>query len=211
MKKNVMMRVASALLVAVLMTTCAISGTFAKYTTSASDSDSARVAKWGVNVVVTSDAAFEAQYDVGEADVDVKATEDVVAPGTKGTLAAVAITGAPEVAVEIDVTGTLTLTGWEIEGSEYCPIKFTIGTETFKIGENGITNIAGLKAAVEGAFNSYYDKARVEVGDSLAVTLDATWEWAFTGDDVKDTKLGNLATAPTIAFECSVTVNQLGD
>ena len=48
MKKNVMMRVASALLVAVLMTTCAISGTFAKYTSSKTDSDSARVAVWGL-------------------------------------------------------------------------------------------------------------------------------------------------------------------
>ena len=50
MKKNRMMRVASALLVAVLLTTCAISGTFAKYVTTESGSDFARVAKWGVNV-----------------------------------------------------------------------------------------------------------------------------------------------------------------
>ena len=47
MKKNRMMRAASALLVAVLMTTCTISGTFAKYTTSATGSDAARVANWG--------------------------------------------------------------------------------------------------------------------------------------------------------------------
>ena len=47
MKKNTMMRVASALLVAVLLTTCAISGTFAKYVSSAETSDTARVAKWG--------------------------------------------------------------------------------------------------------------------------------------------------------------------
>ena len=32
MKKNTMMRIASVLLVAVLLSTCAISGTFAKYT-----------------------------------------------------------------------------------------------------------------------------------------------------------------------------------
>ena len=47
MKKNTFMRVASALLVAVLLTTCAIAGTFAKYTTEVSSEDSARVAYWG--------------------------------------------------------------------------------------------------------------------------------------------------------------------
>ncbi len=47
MKKNVMMRVASALGVAALLTTCVISGTYAKYTTSGSGSSAARVAKWG--------------------------------------------------------------------------------------------------------------------------------------------------------------------
>ena len=46
MKKNKMMRIASALLVAVILTTCAISGTFAKYVTSTPGSDSARVAKF---------------------------------------------------------------------------------------------------------------------------------------------------------------------
>lgn len=50
MKKNKMMRAASALLIAVLLTTCAVSGTFAKYTTSETGSDTARVAKWGVEV-----------------------------------------------------------------------------------------------------------------------------------------------------------------
>lgn len=45
MRKNRMMRAASALLVAVLMTTCTISGTFAKYVTSADSTDTARVAK----------------------------------------------------------------------------------------------------------------------------------------------------------------------
>ena len=47
MKKNRMMRLASILLVCVLLTTSVISGTFAKYTTSANSEDKARVAKWG--------------------------------------------------------------------------------------------------------------------------------------------------------------------
>ena len=50
MKKNKIMRIASVLLVAVLMSTCAISGTFAKYVTEGSSDDTARVAKWGVTI-----------------------------------------------------------------------------------------------------------------------------------------------------------------
>ena len=55
MKKIKTMRIASILLIAVLMTTCAISGTFAKYVTSAEGGDSARVAKWGVQVEIYND------------------------------------------------------------------------------------------------------------------------------------------------------------
>ena len=57
MKKNKMMRLASFLLIAVLVSTSAISGTYAKYTTSGFAEDQARVAKWGVTVAadVTTD------------------------------------------------------------------------------------------------------------------------------------------------------------
>ena len=50
MKKNKMMRLASAVLVCTLLTTSVISGTFAKYTSTSSASDNARVAKWGVTL-----------------------------------------------------------------------------------------------------------------------------------------------------------------
>ena len=49
MKKTKFMRAALLLLVLTLITSCFVGGTFAKYTTSANGSDSARVAKWGFN------------------------------------------------------------------------------------------------------------------------------------------------------------------
>lgn len=61
MKKNVMMRVASFLLVAVLISTSAISGTYAKYVTEGSGTDSARVAKWGV-VIEAESTMFSQEY-----------------------------------------------------------------------------------------------------------------------------------------------------
>ena len=45
MKKNVLMRIASGALVITMLTTCVISGTFAKYITDDAASDKARVAK----------------------------------------------------------------------------------------------------------------------------------------------------------------------
>ena len=84
MKKNKMMRLASALLVAVLVTTCGISGTFAKYVTTASGTDTARVARWGILLNVASDV-FDVEYDADAGNgVSVQASEDVIAPGTSG-------------------------------------------------------------------------------------------------------------------------------
>ena len=211
MKKNVMMRVASALLVAVLMTTCAISGTFAKYTTSATGSDSARVAKWGVVVTAAGNEAFLYNYESGDV-VSAVTEQDVVAPGTEGTLGGVSITGTPEVKVEITVTADLELEGWEIDTGIYCPIVFTVGGEQIKMG-GAITTLDELEAAVEAKFTAL-TSAEVAANTDLARSVSVSWAWAFAVSDennVKDTKLGNLATAPTISFNCSVEVTQIGD
>ena len=120
MKKNRMMRLASGLLVAVLLSTCAISGTFAKYITSDAASDTARVAKFGV-VVTASGSLFDTTYKTTENTPGAGATDPdgtilsvtssnsdkLVAPGTKNdTGLTFAITGTPEVDVKIDVVVT---------------------------------------------------------------------------------------------------------
>ena len=129
MRKNRMMRAASALLVAVLMTTCTISGTFAQYVTTASASDTARVAQWGVTVTAQTAEVFGQKYDdaINAGGTKVVSAydemlsdgvfDDVVAPGTNGDLGSIAITGAPEVMVDIAVTADLDLgTGWKVTG-----------------------------------------------------------------------------------------------
>jgi hypothetical protein len=96
MKTNKAMRCAMAVLVAVMLSLCGVSGTFAKYTTEASASDSARVAKFGVSVKAEGDL-FGKTYVSGESgniigkDGDTSLTvvsnstadDNVVAPGTK--------------------------------------------------------------------------------------------------------------------------------
>ncbi len=213
MKKNVMMRVASALLVAVLMTTCAISGTFAKYTTADStEVETARVAKWGVNVEAIGENAFKANYEDGDV-VSVDSTTKVVAPGTEGTLGGITIDGTPEVKVNVKVTADLTLTGWIINTDEvYCPIVFKVGNETIQMGGD-IDTLDKLEKAVEDKFTAL-SAENVAANTSLnAKDVSVSWAWAFstTGNDAKDTALGNLAPAPTISFTCSVEVTQVGD
>lgn len=111
MKKNKMMRLASAMMVMTLMTTSVISGTFAKYVTQDSAQDKARVAKFGV-VVEAEGTLFNDEYEktssiVGGEDtlsvVSKTEGENVVAPGTENVgEITFSIKGAPEVDVKVD-------------------------------------------------------------------------------------------------------------
>ena len=88
MKKNKMMRAASGLLIATLLTTSVIAGTFAKYTTSADGTDTARVAKWGVKITANGDTFAEEYTNSSSAKTVVSSAKgtDVIAPGTSGTI-----------------------------------------------------------------------------------------------------------------------------
>ena len=235
MKKNKMMRIASVLLVAVLLSTCVISGTFAKYVTSARGSDSARVAKFGVEVAVVVDGAFASEYaataDVATGTAIAKTViasikeegdpDNVLAPGTAGwLLESATITGTPEVAVNVKYKANLELTGWEVNSAYYCPLIITITDK-----ENNETAIHGLtydsadkfEEAVEKALNKNENyQPNSNLGDSFSVA----WRWDFDGTsnlgqtDVKDTALGDAAADPdgnaiTIAFDLTVTVTQI--
>lgn len=114
MRKNKMMRTAAVLGVATMLTASVLSGTFAKYTTTATGGDSARVAKWGITMGNNGKSTFSDTYTgpdgksttVKGIDNNNKAV-DVVAPGTHGE-ATYKVSGAPETAYEITFTGTAT-------------------------------------------------------------------------------------------------------
>ena len=219
MKKNKMMRIASVLLVAVILTTCAISGTFAKYVTSGNGSDNARVAKFGVTLTGTADTFKEtyAKNDTGFtlAANSVVSTEDVVAPGTSGSMAAFTITGTPEVAVRVSFAGRLELGDkWEDEGNAYyCPIEVTVGDATFK--GTSYASADEFEAAVNAKIATY-SKDYAAGTDLSTIGGDApaiSWNWAFEGNDNdKDTYLGDQAAAgnaATISLDVTATVTQI--
>lgn len=239
MKKNMMLRMASALLVLTLLTTCIIGGTFAKYTTTGTATDTARVAKWGVKVSSTGNA-FATEYDTTDTTISgiaksvVTATgtgadgKNLVAPGTSGELFKSSITGTPEVAVKVTTSAELKLTGWTINigdgDKEYCPIVITIDSTEYKMGastdesQHTYATIEEFKTAVQDALKK--DDAtfgpNTDLGTAYVYNHNVEWAWKFEDTsadpyqtDEKDTALGSLTPAPTIEFICKTTVTQI--
>lgn len=227
MKKNKMMRAASALLVAVLLTTSVISGTFAKYVTSEEGSDTARVAKWGVVIEAESFGMFKTDYETtdtakftGDYSVSSSAGDKVLAPGTSGSFANIAITGTPEVAVEVAIAATVTVSdNWEVDGDYYCPVVITVGTT--EISGLDYTSVTAFAAAIEEALELKSSKyaPNTDLGAIYNNTnLDLAWEWAFVTThgvdgnyDEEDTALGDKAVAEdlTISIGVDITVTQI--
>ncbi len=233
MKRNRWMRAGRLLVVLTLITPCFVGGTFAKYVTENEGMDTARVAKWGVEVTVTGDG-FKTSYgkDYAESNVEgntvISSTgEKVVAPDTKGTFGGVKITGKPEVAVKIETTADVDLSGWNVAGGGefYCPLVFNIGDKTIN-GLDYSKSTAGGEGSFENAIKDAIQKAttkEVEANTDLTEigeNITYSWEWPFenaTGDvanqsDDLDTKLGNNAAngnAPTVSITVKTTVTQI--
>jgi len=209
MKKNNMMRLASGLLVAALISTSTISGTFAKYVTEESSSDTARVAEFGVRITANGQT-FKDKYEGIEANWSGKNTvdgegENVVAPGTKGEMVKMSLTGQPEVAVRVnyDLT-TFDLTDWTLyDGTtEYCPVIFTVNGETYGTSDTAATNkydtVAQLQEAITTAVEDYSKEyaPNTDLSGASDDSLAIGWEWPFSVDkehDIKDTILGDKA------------------
>ena len=209
MKKNRMMRLASVLLVLTLLSTSVISGTFAKYTTSVTSNDKARVAKWGFeatnNSLVITDL-FKNSYD-GTVNSEV----DVIAPGTQNSVEAPEVDYTFEVAVE--TSGTTTNLDknknfkWKLDNTEY---------DTF----------AQLKTALEALDgnqpNNKYDAGKLPTAfygatPNGTITHTIGWEWKFdniTGgasdnEDVLDTEMGNADTLEDVSIKITITATQI--
>lgn len=234
-KKNWTLRAAVLMLALVLITSCFVGGTFAKYVTSGSGTDSARVAKFGVTVTANGtmfakEYATDDQTVVGTIVKSVISTDKVVAPGTEsnGDFVAATVTGTPEVAVRVSYkldAATLQLENWKDgDGKFYCPLVFKIKTT------NGNTVISGMdfqtaeamKAALVNAVAAYTkDYAPgTDLSGKAADTLAISWEWPFeTGVDndkpannVRDTFLGDEAAAgraATVSLTLATTVTQI--
>lgn len=222
MRKNRMMRAASALLVAVLLTTSTISGTFAKYVTTASGSDTARVAKWGVAIEANGET-FAKTYDTHDAGYvsaiaeSVVSTDKVVAPGTSGEMASMTLTGTPEVAVKVTYVADLAISdNWTVDGGAfYCPLK--INVEGTVVDGATFANKGDFETAVENLINGWtkYYAPGEDLSSFADDSVSVSWEWPFSTseeNDAKDTWLGNQAAAAnpaTVTLTIETTVTQI--
>jgi len=233
-KKNWTLRAAVLMFAFVLITSCFVGGTFAKYVTGGSGTDSARVAKFGVTVTANGtmfakEYATDDQAVVGTIAKSVISTDKVVAPGTKsnGDFVAATITGTPEVAVRVSYKldiASLQLENWQDGNGFYCPLVFKIKTSEGNQAIIGTdyTSADHMKAALVNAVAAYTkDYAPgTDLSGKAAETLAISWEWPFeTGTDadkpannIRDTFLGDEAAAgraATVSLTLATTVTQI--
>ena len=209
MTKNKMMRIASVLLVAVLLSTCAISGTFAKYVTEVSSSDSARVAKWGFNTAsINFEDLFAASYTNVAAGSDEMA---IIAPGTKGEVAFKFENSgtAPEVAYTFKVDTTGSACAEAIQNNKNITWALAKTTEKASATYGTWTELIAALEALDG------DKeyAAGEIPTMVDTEYTILWKWDFNNtddgndnDNYNDSDLGNLAVEGDLVVTLKITI-----
>ena len=222
-----MMRAASALLVAVLMTTCTISGTFAKYVTEASSQDEARVAYWGFQTTNAMDipGLFDDVYDDegnGTYEVDSADDADVIAPGTWGEASFQfkydeTVADAPEVAYTFTVDTTGSECAADLQSNTN--IQWKLDTGAWGTWAQLINSIKLLSGDASGSmeYKPGVLPAAFGTGDP---THTVSWRWAFdkndtvitaTDKDDADTALGNKASLDKVKLVIAITATQIDE
>lgn len=220
-KKHWTLRAAGLLFALVLITSCFVGGTFAKYVTSKSASDIARVARFGVKITAEDHTAFKTTYTTDATDLSIgvnsvissigtSGTRDkVVAPGTgEDKAATLSITGTPEVAVHVE----LTMSGMDVflKAGDHRDLTATSPTAEFNLADRYYPvvftlkqNDTVLKSGTISEINTYlatlpknYD-AGTDLGKEFG-TYTLSWKWAFEDPTIDnknqaDTLLGFLA------------------
>jgi hypothetical protein len=228
--RNRLSRVLAVLIMLTLVSTSLLGGTLARYVTTGSGMDHARVAKWGV-VITAEDALglFGSEYEthdtvartfIGARSVIGTDGANVVAPGTYGNAGTLRITGTPEVAAAIKIKvdqAASQITGWNVDGYTYEPILWSWQLP----GAERVVDrtFAELRLALADA--TFYVPAGVNLEtafDNAGYAIDISWRWPFeiTGTpaeialaNTRDTALGNAAVPATITLVYSVEVTQV--
>ncbi len=202
MKKNKAMRLGSAVLVLALLTSCAICSTFAKYTTTAGGTDSARVAYWGFKTTTTTLDLFDATYDaVASSGKTGSATtaDNVVAPGTSKTA---------DISFQFDSETSPSITTPEVDYTFAADVSATgitgtgdADTDALDANDNFVWTLKGpndekateyktfalfsaaLKSAIAGDSSGTKDYTAGNLPSTLnagtATTYTVGWEWKY--------------------------------
>ena len=191
-----MVRLVAVLAVTMMFTMCFVGGTFAKYTSSATGTDSAAVAKWSFKVgetdIATSDTftfdLFKTVKDTGGADeADINPADgSIIAPGTQGSFDLV-LTNASQVTAQYAIDYTVT-------NNNDIPVKFSVDGGT--TWTNDLADVAASDSTKLAA-------------NSGTTTIKVQWKWDFNGsDDSFDTALGIGGNA-VLTVKAEVTATQV--
>ncbi len=187
MRKNKLMRLASLLLVLVLLTSSVISGTLAKYVMNASGSDSARVARFGVEISAVNDLFGNSYNDVETGNTPqkwelTKATassvnkDSIVAPGTKSEGETISVKGTAEVSTKL--TFATTQDNSMPNETATAIVKDTLGLSEIYLG-NGVWfmfhPIEGTPARLNRQIFKMTDNGFVQCSEDEAVDANATY------------------------------------
>lgn len=189
-----------------------VAGTYAKYTSTASGSDSATVAKWSIKVNDTDiasttpqtvefdifstikDTKDQTDYTSGSDDTDVRnetkdSSKTIIAPGTYGDFQF-------SIKNESDVTAEYKV-DYDIVNGENIPLEFTTTPSDDDSWKPSIDSID------EGEFT------KLDMDGAETQTTKVYWRWKFNGDDNKDTSLGTKTELPTVTVTAKVDVQQV--
>ncbi len=208
---KILFRVVIGLLCATLLTTSAISTTFAKYASATERfSDSARVAIWGGTVGDSWD----------ETEVKIK-------PGIQGELVRVQAKGESEVAYNVDLDIDFSIfSGYQKidAGKDYFPLLITVGVggynvttyeEHFYMGMNNSVDsveslIAAIKARVDaGAFNK--DIAPGAGSNEQPVEFYVKWRWFYDETEINSSTIPTAAKTALAAYQTPEKDTLLGE
>ena len=169
-----------------------VAGTYAKYTSNATGTDNARVAKWSFTVGGTETATtntfdfdlFKTAYTNNQSETTVKSkgSDNVIAPGTEGSFT-IALANNSEVDATYEIDYTVTRTDNSI------PVEFSVNA-----GQTWTADLADVAAT------------RINM-DNATANITVQWRWLFDGDDTTDTTLGTAGT-DTITVSAKVTATQ---
>ena len=196
-RSSMMVRLVAVLAVTMMFTMCFVGGTFAKYTSSGTGTDTATVAKWSFKVgetdIATTDTfTFDLFKTIKDSDGINNETEmnpvdgSIIAPGTQGSFDLV-LTNASQVTAQYAIDYTVTNTG-------NIPVQFSVDG-----GKTWTNDLADVAAS---------DSTKL-VANSGTTTIKVQWKWDFNGsDDSFDTALGIGGNA-VLTVKAEVTATQV--
>ena len=194
-RSSMMVRLVAVLAVTMMFTMCFVGGTFAKYTSSATGTDSATVAKWDIKVGGTNIATNNTfTFNLFETIKDSNGIDDesdmspvdgsIIAPGTRGSF---------DIVIKNDsqVNATYAI-DYTVTNTNNIPVKFSVD------GTNWFDDI------------NYLDVRSVAINMGATATVTVQWMWEFEriDGDTQDTTLGSAASA-TLTVSAAVSAIQV--